>query len=232
MIPLAGKPRLMPYDAKEPRKKYFLPDGSEVPGVTTILGTSIAQPELYRWYFNQGRDGFEFDQTTNAAADLGKLIHGRVSAYLKGYDGITLDTVDPELYAASEFGFQRFCESWEKDGHRVIASELSLVSPSLRIGGTIDIVAQDREGRIGIPDVKSTKRYLRDVPYKKHRIQVALYRMLWEENNLGSPVEWLEIRRCGKEKDDTGSVHRLWDLEKLERAARTSVSQHFALDCL
>jgi len=217
--------KLMKLDLLAPHQKYLTESGEEVPGVTTIVGATLGQSQALSWWFwDQGRQGTPWpipDDKTEA--DLGKLIHARVEAYLRGYDGIDPGGLDPDLIAKSDHGFERFIARWESSDYKVLNSELQMVSEVLRCGGTLDIEAECSKRGPGIVDIKSSKPYRDGRPYDKVLVQCGGYSRLRRETG---EVRWVEVWRVGKGPKDAGDVYQVKDLHACERAFESAV-EHF-----
>ena len=220
----------MKLDLKAPHQKYFHKDGKQVVGVTTLLGV-LGKDALMPWAAKMEREGilawfaagkqtwdlpkpYFYAGHTSKAADLGTIAHARIEAWLHG---TTLDPsgLDEALYAAAAAPQTRFQEWWDGEGLELVSSEEQLVHPELRYGGTIDFVARDRDGKLVLGDIKTTKAN-RDWPYPTVIAQVAAYRELWDENFPGvdgdDPIKRTVVVRVGKTEEDLGQ--QVWLSEK------------------
>ena len=223
----------MKLDLKAPHQKYFHKDGKQVVGVTTLLGV-LGKDALMPWAAKMEREGilawfaagkqtwdlpkpYFYAGHTSKAADLGTIAHARIEAWLHG---TTLDPsgLDEALYAAATAPLERFHEWWDGEGLTLVASEEQLVHPELRYGGTIDFVARDRDGKLVLGDIKTTKAN-RDWPYPTVVAQVAAYRELWEENHpIEGGIDRVVVVRVGKTEEDLGQ--QVWLSEKKLAAGR------------
>jgi len=221
----------MRLDLKAPHQKYFHKDGKQVVGVTTLLGV-LGKDALMPWAAKMEREGilawfaagkqtwdlpkpYFYAGHTSKAADLGTIAHARIEAWLHG---TTLDPhgLDEGLYAAAAAPQTRFQEWWDGEGLTLVASEEQLVHPELRYGGTIDFVARDRDGKLVLGDIKTTKAN-RDWPYPTVIAQVAAYRELWDLKECGppwerDPISRVVVVRVGKTEEDLGQ--QVWLSEK------------------
>lgn len=156
-------------------RPYSLADGTRVPSVTTICGRFKDSGALIAWAWNEGREGRDFRETRDKAADAGTCAHAMIEAFIKGEEfvreGWAADTL-PKAQQAFD-AFRTWAEGTKLVPH---ASEVRLVSEKHQIGGTIDCVA-----RVGnalcILDWKTGGLY------GDHLYQVAAYSMLWDENH-------------------------------------------------
>lgn len=170
--------------------RYTLPDGTIVPGATTILGI-IGKPALIPWANKLGLQGIDVDIYQKATAQVGTCCHAMIEAHLKGeeldesdYDKTTLDMATN--------GFLKYLD-WEK-AHILenIHAEMPLVSEFYRYGGTIDLYCT-LDGAPTLVDFKTSASGI----YDEMEWQVAgAYRNLLIEN--GYPVAQCIILRLGK----------------------------------
>lgn len=171
--------------------------GKRLPGVTTILGI-LEKPGLLKWAWRMGQDGKDIEKVRDEAAAIGTVAHARVEAHLRGMEfdasGITLERMTQSGYA-----FDGFLSWWEREGYSVVATELQLVSERWQVGGTLDILAKDRDGNLVLVDIKTSNGL-----YREHRLQVAAYAAMYEETHLAQPISRLVIVRIPK--DESGVV--------------------------
>lgn len=180
-----------------PTRKYRLHDGTPVPGVTTIIGSNLGwnKSQLMYWAWQQGSQGLDFRKTAQTAADAGTLAHAFIEAELKGKTQPDTSNLPEEVVSLAETAYLAWLEWCQANNFQVLASELSLVSERYRFGGTLDI-ARLRDKRV-ILDLKTSNGV-----YADHRIQVAAYGILWEENFPDEPIQGYEILRIGKERGE------------------------------
>lgn len=217
LLGVLGKDALMPWAAKMEREgirahvlercgvyaeKAYLASGDT--SAVAVSDVGLAFDVLPKPYFYAGH--------TSKAADLGTIAHARIEAWLHG---TTLDPhgLDEGLYSASLAPLTRFQEWWDGEGLTLVASEEQLVHPELRYGGTIDFVARDRDGKLVLGDIKTTKAN-RDWPYPTVIAQVAAYRELWDRFHRieDDTVSRVVVVRVGKTDGDLGQ--QVWLSEK------------------
>ena len=106
--------------------RYELPNGTKVPGVTTVLGV-LNKPALVIWANRLGLQGIDSSKYRDEMADIGTLAHQMIVDYFKG------EKTDTNEYSKSQIDMAENCLlsfwEWEK-GHRieVILAEAQLVS--------------------------------------------------------------------------------------------------------
>lgn len=183
-----------------PKKGYFLADGSRVPGTTTILGRFKDSGPLIRWAWNEGREGRELYIERDKAGEIGTAAHAMVEASIRNLDPegcgelAALDE-DGKRKARNAFGMYETWASMSK--LEIVEQEMMLVSERYRFGGTPDAI-----GRIGgelcLVDWKTSNGI-----YSDYLLQVAAYRLLWEENNPEQPLTGgFHLCRFSKEHGD------------------------------
>jgi hypothetical protein len=185
-----------------PKAGYYTAAGKRVPGVTTILGRFKPADGLIWWAWNEGREGRDYRETRDAAADAGTEIHALAHRFV--HDPTA--AFEPELATLSEpvrRGFEAF-ERWWRGCRfvRVAGAEIPLVSERYEFGGTLDLLVYDEKRRLHLVDYKAAN----DV-YPEALCQVAAYENLWLEHHPDQPVNGeRHIIRFSKEFGDF--VHR------------------------
>jgi len=220
---------------------YTTKDGTRVPGVTTILG-ELAKPHLMKWYANEERAGvietaaalhainqFDMENLVRAlplkpfaeakrdrAADIGTVTHALCEGWLT-QDPLERDGIDDTTWTMAQHGYDRFRRWWDHEGFTLRHSELVMVSELERCGGTADIVARDRDGRLTLIDLKTSKAspYW---PYRETFGQVAAYAAIWTEQeqhaDSSQDITRIVLNRIGKTAGDHGQVYEVSDHER------------------
>lgn len=169
-----------------PKAGYKLASGEKIPSVTGIIGRFKESGGLIYWAWDQGRQGFDFRETRDKAAEAGTLAHALVEAHISG-------KADEEVFAlvnGNEVGpkalkaYQNYL-NWERMTKlKVIKTEMSLVSEKHKYGGTFDgIAVVEIEGATSLADWKTGGIYTEAL------IQCAAYKGLWEEHFPDQPIE-------------------------------------------
>jgi hypothetical protein len=175
-------------------QKYFVKDGTQVPGCTTVTGVMDKSGALTYWAWNLGMQQIDFRTFRDELATIGTLAHYFIECYLLGCKAELGDYTENQIEAAKKC-FMKFT-TWmisrnvKKEDFAV--TEGQLVSEKHRFGGTIDIAAVVN----GVPtliDIKTSK-----AVYGEMKTQVAGgYRLLCEEAGYG--VEQTIILRIGRD---------------------------------
>lgn len=90
------------------------------------------------------------------AAKLGSIIHGLADDFIQGR---ALPADMPELHRKYIDGYS---EWWRVSGWSLRASEALLVNPEWGYGGTLDLLARDRDGATVLADIKTGKGVYRE----------------------------------------------------------------------
>lgn len=163
-----------------PRPKgYYLPDGTKVPGTTTITNRFKDSGGLIHWAWQQGVDGINYRDTSASAADAGTLAHAMAEAYIKGEkEAVTvLDYTDEQVELATT-GFAGFRRWMRQTKVSIIDQEMSLVCPEYEYGGTPDAVGII-DGELVLLDWKTSSGV-----YIEMLVQLAAYVNLIENGVL------------------------------------------------
>src|SRR5262249_49026942 len=149
-------------------------DGEKVPGVTTIINRFKPSGGLIHWAWQQGKDGKDYRETRDAAADAGTIAHDLVEADIYG---ATYEPpgIDHSILERALGAFNAYKEWKAQTNLEVAESELSLLSRVHRFGGTLDAILL--KGLLALGDWKTS-----NAVYADHLIQLGAYAILWEEN--------------------------------------------------
>jgi len=199
-----------------PANIYKNKDGQRVPGVTTVIGSNLGWSKggLMHWAWQQGIDGLDYKATRDTAADTGTIAHAMVENEVKGikFDWPSLGQSmggNPEQIKQAENAFSAFVEWKELVKFELIQSEHLLVSEKYQFGGQIDIAGI--QSKRSIIDIKTS-----NAVYEDHKIQIAAYGKLWEENYPDQPIEAYYILQLGK--DGSFAYHYYPELDNAFRA--------------
>ena len=193
--------------------KAFPLDGTAVSG-DTLVGEFV-KGVLRRCPENtpKGEPTYFCERFTERAADIGTVTHARCEAFLHGVE-LDEEGLDAELVDKSMNGFIRFHDWWCERKLAVVHSELQMVSETMQVGGTADIIARNPDGTLTLVDLKTSKGS-KWWPYPETFGQVAVYAAMYEEF-VHDPIRDVHICRIGKEENDPGQTYTL---NAAERAA-------------
>ena len=210
-----------------PKGGYFI-NGTKVPSVTTITSRFKESGALMYWAWDQGRQGLDFRDTKQKAADAGTLAHALIEASIRGVDGtISMDEYPLDVSKPALHAFNAFVEWRERVKFQMVDLERQLVSKKHMFGGTPDVMMAG--GKLVLGDWKTSSGI-----YQDHLLQVAGgYSILWEENYPDRPLAGVEILRVSKPEQpgDPVSFHdHFWGREVIEIAQRQFILLREAYD--
>ena len=188
-----------------PTADYRNAKGTRIPGNTTIIGSNLgwSKGALMYWAWNEGREGRDFRQTRDAAANAGTIAHEMVERDIKGQPPLLYEGISNEIVAKAETGYLNFLE-WKKMGNfELLGMEIPLVSERYQFGTTIDILARVANKR-SIVEVKTSN----DI-YEDMLIQMGAQRQAWDENHPTEKIEALHLIKLNKEA--AAFSHHYWD---------------------
>lgn len=179
-----------------PRQGYRTADGSKVPSVTTILSRFKDSGALMKWAYTTGREHGYLEasgqpapaslyEVSSKAADIGTAAHAMVEVSIDGGNPETaaayleLNTED-QAKAANAYGMYK---AWASQSRlEIIDQEMALVSEKHRFAGTPDAIGRI-DGQLCLVDWKTSNGV-----YSDYLLQLAAYRLLWEENHPDQPL--------------------------------------------
>ena len=188
-----------------PTADYKNAQGKRIPGNTTIIGANLgwSKNALMHWAWREGKEGRDFRETRDAAADAGTLGHAMIEAEIKGKPAPDFSKYPPEVVAKAETGYLNFLEWKTLYGLELITMEVPLISEEYQFGTTIDILARVNKKR-SIVEVKTSN----DI-YEDMLIQMAAQRQVWDENHPTEKIEALHLLKVNKKA--AAFSHHYWD---------------------
>lgn len=210
-----------------PKGGYKTQDGTKCPGVTTILSRFKDAGGIIYWAWEQGRDGLDFRETRNDAAEAGNLAHALVEYHITGDEDIERlslireGKIPAEIMERANKAYGNYLNWARMTNLKVIKTEMSLISEQHKFGGTFDgIAVVEVDGVRSMADWKTSSAIYRDA-----LVQVAAYKGLWEENHPDQPIEGgFHLCRFSREFGDFSHHHfeeldDAWELFLLYRRA-------------
>lgn len=200
---------------------YKTKDGATVPGGSTISKIGEDQSFLIKWAWNLGMEHTDYKKVTDLAADIGSVAHFLNECWLKG-DEADLSDFSKTAIDGGNLIHEKFKVDWNREGFSCVSSELSLVSDTYRYGGTLDIIARDREGKLVLIDEKSSPQI-----YGSFYRQLAGYENLWNENNE-EKITRRVIFRHGKDDPEDSEIRWLPSLDKHFEVFKRQLDLYYA----
>lgn len=216
-----------------PKQGYFNAAGKRLPGTTTVIGRFKDSGALIKWAYKQGREHEamfargedaprELYEVTQAAADIGTIAHNMVEVSIKGEnpEGVLALSglpVESQEKARSSFSAYQTWASMSRMG--IIEQEMPLISEAHQFGGTPDAIGLIN-GELCLLDWKTSNSV-----YSDYLLQLAAYRVLWEENYPDRPlVGGSHLLRFSKEHGDFAhhfyrDLSEAWEMFKHLRGA-------------
>lgn len=203
-------------------QKYPLKDGTEVPGASTIAKIGEDSNGLIHWAWKLGTEGKDYRKVRDQAADIGTVAHFMIECFLHNHEP-DLSEFSPADVEKATMAFNNFRKWWDEEGLTVIEPEVQLVSEEWLFGGTIDAPSRDRDGKIVLLDWKTSKAIV-----GAHKIQLAGYEQLWNENRPKMKVQRRAIVRIGKESPDDFEVAWIFSAEPFWEVFKARLALHYA----
>jgi hypothetical protein len=216
-------------------QKYFLSDGTQVPGGSTICKIGDDPAALIHWAWNLGKEGKDYRKERDKAADIGTIAHFMIECMLNNQVADLSDYTQEECEKALVC-YGKFLDWWEDQDLEVVATEIQLVHNAVRYGGTIDLIAKRKNGEHLLLDFKTSKK-ISDGYWR----QCAGYAQLWNSNNLdavfhenagGHYPKWITnhaIVRIGKQDENDFEVVWREDLSNEWNVFQKQVDLYWAL---
>lgn len=192
-----------------PKAGYKNAEGKRIPGTTTIIGRFKDSGGLIQWAYNQGKDGKTLYEERDKAAECGTLAHEMVEKFINGEDHmVVLKTVPVEMASKALSAFQNFRDWKDQTKIEIIThyQEIQLVSEQHQFGGTPDAIGI-LNGKHILLDWKTS-----NAIYPDYMMQLAAYKLLWEENGKPEIDGGFYLCRFSKEFPDF-SAHFFGELD-------------------
>jgi hypothetical protein len=208
-----------------PKSGYYV-DGEQVPGVTTVISRFKESGALMHWAWCQGKEGKDFRETKQAAADAGTVAHDMVEHDIYG-QRFNEDGIDPTILSAARGAYEAYKE-WKSQTHLSVAeAEMPLVSRVHRFGGTLDAILIKEKLALG--DWKSSNRV-----YSDYLLQLAAYEILWTEHFPSRPItggfHLLRFSKQATPSDPISFSHHYWSQLDLAKEQFLLLLKAYQLD--
>lgn len=201
-------------------ERFYTIDGETFyPSVTTVLEAFPASPQLLVW---KKSVGFNADIILDIAAAEGSMIHNAIERYLLGRPVLfsEIESMHPKVDKLSVWkSILRFVDFWETEKPVLETSEQIVVSPDLRLGGTVDITCMI-DGQRWLIDAKSSN-YVSDT----HEFQLAAYATMWNREHPGHKIDRVGVLHLkaltrGPDKKGKKIQGKGWQLVEFDRDYR------------
>lgn len=191
---------------------YYLKDGTEVCGVTTIIG-QLDKPFLLRWAYNLAVQGIKYFEVTEKSKNIGTLVHHMIECEItdkkvkeENLNDFTIDEIN-----SAKRSFELFKKWIFSSNHdiEIIGSEMQMVSEKHGYGGTIDMLIK-LDGKLTLLDVKTGSGIYPEMTY-----QLSAYRQLHDENYKNKIQKVLILHINHEKLDYTEYNYELKELDYL-----------------
>src|SRR3990167_5791438 len=180
---------------------YKLKNDQRVPWVTTIIGRFKEAGGLIHWAWQLGKEGKDYREVRDDAANAGTLAHQAVEAFIRGQSFVYPE--ESEIVQKARKAFGAFIEWAEQTQLKATHTEVSMISEKHKYGGTMDALLIS--GKRSVGDWKSS-----NALYPEYLVQIAAYGKLWEENHPDEPITGgYHLLRFDKTNGDY--THKWWD---------------------
>ena len=201
------------------REIYKDAKGNRVPSVTTILSRFKESGGLLYWANQQGLAGKTLDEARAPACTAGTMAHALVEAHINKRPAAEL-TSDADVVAKARAAFEAYLKWAEMYQLTIRHTEVSLVSNVHNFGGRLDAVGLNSDGLV-LLDWKTSNSV-----YADYLLQLAGYKVLWEENYPDNPLVGFHLCRFAKEEGDFSHHY----FPKLDKEAETFLAMRSLYD--
>ena len=174
------------------RPKAYFCKGERVPSATTIAGRFKDSGGLIHWAFQRGKEGHD-ELYDEAALGIGSLVHQTIEAEI---NGMPVPAIPEQFKALSRARSTRGTNGFSATASPSSRPRFRWCRRAYMFGGTFDTIVRDRRGNLCIGDWKSSK-----AVYQDYLVQIAGYKILWEENR-GPITGGFHLVRFSKEHGD------------------------------
>ena len=158
------------------KRFYDTPEGDSYPSVTTITGL-LSREAIQAWRLRVGEKAA--NKITKAATTRGTKVHKLAEMYLRNELVLQTSLFDEQEPIIGEM-FNQLSEELDKHVGTIKAIEAPLYSNALRVGGTVDLVAE-WDGILSVIDLKTSSKPKKVDWIDAYFMQCAAYAMMWEE---------------------------------------------------
>ena len=169
------------------KRFYETPEGDHYPSVTTITGL-LSREAIQAWRLRVGEEAA--NKITKAATTRGTKVHKLAEMYLRNELVLQTSLFDEQEPLIGDM-FNQLVEELDKNVGTVRAIEASLYSNALRVGGTVDLIAE-WDGILSVIDFKTSSKPKKLNWIDAYFMQCSAYAMMWEERT-GVPISQVVI---------------------------------------
>ena len=158
------------------KRFYETPEGDRYPSVTTITGL-LSREAIQAWRLRVGEE--QANKLTKDATTRGSKVHKLAEMYLRNELVSQTSLFEEERPIIGEM-FNQLVGELDKNVGTIKAIEAGLYSNELKVGGTVDLVAE-WDGVLSVIDFKTSSKPKRIDWIDAYFMQCSAYAMMWEE---------------------------------------------------
>lgn len=197
-------------------ERFYTNDGiNYYPSVTTVLDVYPKGKGFQDWLKNLG---LNTEEVLRRAGEQGTNVHNAIDSYLKGEELSWMNEEEKANYTLQEWMMiLRFVDFFTTYKPEIIAHEVPLVSNTLELGGTIDLVCRIN-GEVWLLDYKTS-----NALHTSYELQIAAYAMMWNETEPTARVDRtgiIHLKSATRGPDKTGKSIKGegWLLKEFDRS--------------
>jgi len=191
-------------DKNKLHQRYFLKNGQEVPGGSTIAGMLDKGFGMVGSAVKLTKAGYNYCEVWQEKREIGTVVHKRILFDLKGIEP-KLDEYSKLIINKSDYCMKSYFKWKSEHILNPIYCEKEYVSEEMKVGGTMDLIG-DIDSELSLTDYKSGG--LWDESF----YQIAGYGLILEEN--GIRVKKLRLLNIPRAEDDKFDDRILTDKER------------------
>ena len=169
------------------KRFYETPEGDRYPSVTTVTGL-LSREAIQSWRLRVGEE--QANKITKDATTRGSKVHKLAEMYLRNELVSQTSLFEEERPIIGEM-FNQLVGELDKNVGTIKAIEAGLYSNELKVGGTVDLVAE-WDGVLSVIDFKTSSKPKRIDWIDAYFMQCSAYAMMWEERT-GVPISQVVI---------------------------------------
>lgn len=193
----------------KPKQIYLLKDGTQVPGITTVLASLGWKTDGIKWWaWKLGKKGINLMDASKEATDAGTIAHYLIECDIKRMkpdidkEFAVIESREETLKKA-DMAYFNFREWKKMVNFRGYLTEQVCISEKYKFGTRIDCLGFIRD-KLSVLDWKAASGI-----YEDHLIQLAASKHIWEENNpkklLDGGCHLLKI-----DKEEASFSYKFW----------------------
>ena len=196
-------------------ERFYTEDGlTFYPSVTTVLDVYPKGYGFQQWLKDLGHNA---DEVVKRAGETGSTVHNMIDLYLKAEKLSWVNESGTPIYKLDEWlMFLKFVEFFETVKPTVISNEEQLISHTMKVGGTIDLVCKIND-EIWLIDYKTS-----NAIHTSYELQMSAYAMMWNEAYPKQTISrtgivWLKSATRGADKTGKKIQGEGWQLKEFDR---------------